>query len=368
MTRSINIARAVADPTLDEPASYRSQWSWEKIGLAQAWRSIAQMQCKRSMSDEPIVVAIVDWGIQRDHEAFNPELVMPSATVIGDANDNLRDDDGHGTMLAGTIAGIVRNVPGGGATSPVRLFAIKFIDVRNPPMSSNAAKAIRRAVDAGAKIINASWDVGLNSLEVRGAIKYAEDHKVLVVVAAGNSGGNNGDYLCFPASLSFANVINVMASDVEDEKPGFSNYGENVHIAAPGVAIISSSPYAFRPGIVAPFTIDAYRRYSGTSPAAAHVSGAAALLLSINPGWNPQQIRACLVDGADRVPALEPFCHAGRRLNLRRAVEIALQTKAYPPPGGGISEPGQRPPRAIVRTRLPLSESIGYSGAVRAAA
>jgi subtilisin family serine protease len=368
MTRSINIARTVADQTPEEPASYRSQWSWEKIELMQAWRSIAQMQCKRSMSDEPIVVAIVDWGIQRDHEAFDSKLVMSGTTVIGDANANLRDDDGHGTMLAGTIAGIVRNTAGGGAASPVRLLPIKFIDARNPPMSGNAAKAIRQAVDAGAGIINASWDVGLNSGDLREALKYAADRKVLVVVAAGNNGGNNNDYACFPASLGFANVINVMASDEEDEKPGFSNYGDNVHIAAPGVGVISTSPYAFRQGTVAPFTIDAYRRYSGTSPAAAHVSGAAALLLSINPRWKPQQIRACLVDGADRVPALEPFCHAGRRLNLRRAVEIALQTKACPPPEGGVSEPSQTPPRAIVRTRLPSSGSVEYIGGIRAAA
>ena len=68
-----------------------------------------------------------------------------------------------------------------------------------------------------------------------------------------------------------------------------------------------------------------YRNYSGTSPAAAHVSGAAAVLLSIKPHWTPQNVRACLIDSADRIPTLEAFCPEGRRLNMHRAVENALQ-------------------------------------------
>ena len=167
----------------------------------------------------------------------------------------------------------------------------------------------RCAVDAGAKIINASWDVGLNSPELRSALKYAEDNNVLVVVAAGNGGGNNTDYLCFPASLHLTNIINVMASDEEDEKPGFSNYGDNAHLAAPGVDIFSTSPYLCHPGTtVTRFAIKRYRKYSGTSPAAAHVTGAAALLLSMQADWRPHQLRACLMQSADRVAALQPFC------------------------------------------------------------
>ena len=351
MTRSLKISRTLTGSTAGIDPSYSKQWAWDKIEVMQAWQLIEELRCRQSIFEEPVAVAIVDWGIQRDHEAFGPELVAPGASVIPTGNGNFGDDDGHGTMLAGTIAGVVTNVPGGGrAVSLVRLLAVKFIDVRNPPMSDNAARAIRYAVDAGAKIINASWDDGLNSRELRDAIKHAEDNNVLVVVAAGNGGGNNADYPAFPASLRFTNMITVMASDEEDQKPGFSNYGDNVDIAAPGLNIISTSPYLCRPqASLSPFDIPPYRRYSGTSPAAAHVSGAAALLLSIKPNWTPQEIRACLMEASDRITALQPFCPEGRRLNLFRAVESALLPANYL--SGGVQT------REVVRTRLRRSGS-----------
>jgi subtilisin family serine protease len=359
MTRSLKISRALIGSTAGDP-SYSKQWAWDKMELVQAWQLIEAVRCRQAISEEPMTIAIVDWGIQHNHEAFGPELVAPGANVIPTGNGKLDDDDGPGTMLAGTIAGVVTNLPGGGrAVSSVSLLPVKFIDARNPPMSNNAAKAIKYAVDAGAKIINASWDVGLNSPELQNAIKHAEEHNVLVVVAAGNSGGNNIDYSTFPASFRFTNMITVMASDEEDQKPGFSNYGDNVDIAAPGVDIISTSPYMCRPRAVpSSFDIDRYRRYSGTSPAAAHVSGAAALLLSINPGWRPQEIRACLIDCSDRVTALQPFCPEGRRLNLRCAVERALQVPNSPSSEGITSYAGRTQIREVVRTRLPPPELI----------
>jgi subtilisin family serine protease len=301
---------------------------------------------------EPVIVAIVDWGIQRDHQAFGVGLVEPGVSVIPTGNGNFGDDDGHGTMLAGTIAGIVTNVPGGArAVSPVRLLPVKFIDVRNPPISNNAAMAIRWAVDAGAKIINASWDVGLNNPDLQKEMKYAEHNKVLVVVAAGNNGGNNSDYPSFPASFPSTNMITVMASDEEDQKPGFSNYGDAVDIAAPGVNIISSSPYICPPAAdPSPFGIHPYRRYSGTSPAAALVAGAAALVASINPSWTPQEIRSCLIESSDHIAALQFFCFKGRRINLCRAVERALQAEHVSAERDTSSDAGPMQRRQIVRS------------------
>jgi subtilisin family serine protease len=369
MTRSLKISRALTGSTAGFDPSYSRQWAWDKMEVVQAWQRIDELRCKQSISKEPVTVAIVDWGIQRDHEAFGPELVAPGASVIPTGNGNFGDDDGHGTMLAGTIAGVVTNIPGGGrAGSSVRLLAVKFIDVRHPPMSNNAARAIRYAVDAGAKIINASWDVGLNSPDLRDAIKHAENNNVLVVVAAGNGGGNNTDYPTFPASFRFTNMITVMASDEEDQKPGFSNYGDNVDIAAPGVNIISTSPYICPLRVaLSPFGIHPYRRYSGSSPAAAHVSGAAALLLSIKPGWSPQEIRACLIDSSDRITTLQPFCPEGRRLNLRRAVERALETENFLPSEGIGSYAGRVQTREIVRTRLRRSKVSGLIGSASVA-
>jgi hypothetical protein len=141
------------------------------------------------------------------------------------------------------------------------------------------------------------------------------------VVAAGNDGSDNKRYPAFPASFEFPNMIVVMATDRRDQKPSFSNYGANVDLAAPGVDIVTTSPYLCPPP-ARPSRLynSAYRSYSGTSPAAAHVSGAAALLLSIDNRWRPEEIRDHLIASADPVDDLRGICRAGGRLNFRRAV------------------------------------------------
>jgi subtilisin family serine protease len=195
-------------------------------------------------------------------------------------------------------------------------------------MADNAASAIIRAVDKEAQIINASWNVGLDSPELEGAIEYARKRNVLVVVAAGNNGGDNTRYPSFPASSDSDNLISVMATDRNDQKAGFSNYGKNVHIAAPGVDVVSTFPYLCEPPAPPSLSYNpAYRSYGGTSAAAAHVSGAAALLLSIQPSWTPEKVRGHFMETVDPVPDLRRYCRAGGRLNVGRAVERALSLK-----------------------------------------
>jgi len=296
---------------------YCEQWAWQKIEAEEAWKRLDEVQDLRA-----VTVAIVDCGIQSDHEDLNNQIVC-GARVIPPDNNDFSDDDGHGTMLAGTIGAIANNERGGRGMIPAaRLMAIKFIDVRTPPTSGNAAKAIIRAVDERAQIINASWNVGLDSPELEGAIEYARSRNVLVVVAAGNNGGDNTRYPSFPASYEFDNLISVLATDRNDQKAGFSNYGQNVHIAAPGVDIVSTSPYLCQPPAPPSLSYNpAYRSYSGTSAAAAHVSGAAALLLSIQPSWTAEKVRGHLMETVDPIPDLRHCCRAGGRLNIGRAVK-----------------------------------------------
>jgi subtilisin family serine protease len=301
----------------DRDPLYCEQWAWQRMEAEDAWKRLDGCRELR-----PVTVAIVDCGIQSDHEDLNSQMVC-GARVIPPDNNDFSDDDGHGTMVAGTIGAIASNDRGGRGMIPAaRLMAIKFIDVRTPPMSANAANAIIRAVDKGAQIINASWNVGLDSPELEGAIEYASSRDVLVVVAAGNNGGDNTRYLSFPASYKSDNLISVLATDRNDQKASFSNYGQNVHIAAPGVDIVSTFPYLCQPP--APPSVSynpAYRSYSGTSAAAAHVSGAAALLLSIRPSWTAENVRGHLMETVDPIPDLRHYCRAGGRLNVGRAVK-----------------------------------------------
>jgi subtilisin family serine protease len=270
---------------------------------------------------EPVIVAIIDSGIMASHPDLRGHLwdgpghpPVHGRSFIGSPAD-VEDQDGHGTMLAGTA------LAGANGSPAVRFMAIKFFDARKPPEANLGGKAIKWAVDHWAQIINLSWAVGIEKPGLRKAIEYARDKGVLIVVAAGNSGADNDAYESFPASYggdkTLTNVITVMATDDLDDAPGFSNYGrKSVHIGAPGMRVISTHSYL----AATPKPPDEFRfqRYDGTSASAAYVAGAAALLKSKNQTLSPENIREILMATADDRPDLR--CVAQGRLNVAQAL------------------------------------------------
>jgi subtilisin family serine protease len=283
---------ATADPRFDE------QWAWRRMDAVTGW------DCGRTAGS--VKVAIVDSGL-----ASHQDLNLVSA--VGDR-------DGHGTLLAGTVGAIADNDLGGaGAASPVKLIGVAFFDVDTWPTALGAVAAIDAAVLQGATIINASWDVARGSQALRDMIAdVGQSNGALVVAAAGNDGTDNDRYPIFPASYDLPNLISVMATDEKDDAASFSNFGlRSVHVAAPGVRILSTHPYRL-PTPRRPYT--AYRFYTGTSPAAAHVTGLAALLKHRNPGWTPKLLREHVMASVDPVPALRKKCASGGRVSFRRAL------------------------------------------------
>jgi subtilisin family serine protease len=271
-------------------------------------------------SGEPFVVAVVDSGIMVDHPDLKDHLWtmedrrdVHGARCMGGAQDyDLTDQDGHGTMLAGSILATANAVRG------LELMAVKFFDVITQPVAANAAQAIHFAAEHGAKIINLSFDLGIGSNDLRQAIQNACKGGALVVIAAGNTGSNNDHYPIVPACYAKVclpdSVIVVMATNEYDEKPTLSNFGsETVDLAAPGVKIETTRTFRSTGG-----EVNKYGRYTGTSAAAAQVTGAAALLKSQNPTWEAKNIKSCLMESADKLPGLK--CVSRGRLNLGRAL------------------------------------------------
>jgi subtilisin family serine protease len=266
---------------------------------------------------KPVIVAIIDSGIMTAHPDLlghlwsDPKnLDAHGFNVIGPNKADIEDEDGHGTMLAGTV------LAGANRSLAVRLMTVKLFDGRTRPESDLGAAAIDLAVDQGAHILNLSWAVGVETPGLRQAIEYAGEKGVLVVVAAGNSGADNDSHPTFPASYGrdLPNVITVMATDLFDDKAGFSNYGkDSVHIAAPGVRVTSTHPYATRE----PGDLEKYQRFDGTSASAAYVAGAAALLKSVCPNLPLKDLKDCLINTAD--PSRDPRSEAKGRLNLDKA-------------------------------------------------
>jgi len=301
-----------------------SLWGMVKINATGAWDI--------TTGSTNVVVAVIDTGIDLDHPDLAANLWRNSAEAGGMTgtdddgngfiddlngwdfvnNDNLPDDgDQHGTHCAGTIGAVGNNgIDVAGVCWRVSLMALKALGPQGG-LSSDIAEAVRYAADNGADIISASYGGGSASSTERDSIEYAHSRGVLFVAAAGNDGTDNDSTPVYPAGYDVPNIVSVAATDQNDALASFSNYGKtSVDLAAPGVSIYSTVPGG---GI---------ESLQGTSMAAPHVAGAAALLLSANPSFTHMQLKQTLLDTVDPVPALVSKTVSGGRLNVRRLLTL----------------------------------------------
>ncbi|WP_119067678.1 S8 family serine peptidase [Rubrobacter indicoceani] len=288
----------------------------------------------------PVVVAVIDSGVDTEHPDLRRNIwVNPGETpangvdddrngYVDDVNgwdfanndagvyDGLQDD--HGTHVAGTIAAEAGNGRGvAGVARNTTVMPLKFIEGKSGSVA-DAIEAINYAVGMGVPVSNNSWGGGGNSLSLKSAIDRANDRGHLFVAAAGNNGANNdGSGASYPASYTSANIISVAATDHFDRLAGFSNYGATqVDLGAPGESVFSTVPGG------------GYKPYSGTSMATPHVTGAAALLLGANPNLKDEELKAALLDAADRLESLSGKTVTGGRLNAASALSIVSQPPA----------------------------------------
>jgi subtilisin family serine protease len=281
-----------------------------------------------------IVVAVLDSGIRYTHEDLaanmwiNPIDGGPGYNAFTGTNDP-SDDNGHGTRMAGVLGAAGNNGKGVvGVAWQVQIMACKCL---TNTASGNAAggdsdlvACIDYACANGAKIINASLGGPNFSLAVSNAIVSARDAGIILVTAAGNSTPPNPgvdiDAIPFyPASYQIDNIIPVAYTTRTDALGPYSNFGATmVALGAPGDQIystVAASDTAYTPEIN--ITIG---KESGTSFAAAYVSGACALLMAQYPADNYREIISRLLNSTDPLPALAGKCRTGGRLNLRKAL------------------------------------------------
>jgi subtilisin family serine protease len=211
-----------------------------------------------------------------------------------------------------------------GVAPDVMIMPLKALSQRGVGRDSTVARAIKYAADHGAWVINMSFGGKTDAPVLSDAVKYASDRGVALVVAAGNDGRSAPSY---PAATVPA--IAVAATNVDDARPSYSNYGNWIHLAAPGQSIISTY-WDETNG-------SSYRSASGTSMAAPHVAGVVALMLSIRPDLSVSDIDTVLKATADQVGGTD--IGAGR-VNAARAVKAVssggpipvIPTNAMPPP------------------------------------
>ncbi len=289
------------------------------------------------------VVAIIDSGIAYDH----PDLASNTWVNSGEIEENGLDDDGngfvddrygydfanndpsplddlsHGTHVAGSAGAIGNNGHGvAGMCWTVRLMALKFLTFENKGTTANAIKCILYAINNGAHILNHSWGQTGYSQALQDVIFQAHQSGVLSVAAAMNS---NTILPYYPAAMQ--KVLAVSATDHSDARASFSNYGDHIAVAAPGVDIYSTVP-----GVLSDSPLGSYGYSSGTSMSCPHVSGLAALMKSRNPALTPDLLTGRIEGSADDLgdTGWDRYFGFGR-INARRAMERADVLDATPP-------------------------------------
>lgn len=229
------------------------------------------------------------------------------------------DPNGHGTHTAGTIGAFANNGeakdnPGHGygvvgVNWQCKIMPLRFLDARGSGTTSDAILALNFAVKNGAKVSNNSWGGGGFSQALYDAINIAKIAGHIFVAAAGNGGsdgvGDNNDVTpSYPASYNLPNIIAVAATDNDDHLASFSNYGNTVHIAAPGVNIVSTFPISSRyPG--------GFAWMSGTSMATPHVTGVVALVWGHEPGLSYVEVKTRICSTARKVTELNGKVYSG---------------------------------------------------------
>ena len=333
------------------------------------------------------VIAVIDTGVDIDHPDLaaniwtNPiECPGGIGNCVADGVDNdgngyvddfhgwnffddanwlfwSTDEDFHGTHVAGTIGADGNNGIGvTGINWQTQVMVLKFLGPESGS-TSDAIQAIEYAANNGAQVINASWGGAGFNQTLKNAIEACG---CLFVAAAGNDGDDTDASPHYPASYDSANLVSVAATDHNDQRASFSNYGTTtVDLGAPGLDIMSTYPDA------------QYAYLSGTSMAAPHVTGVAGLLAQ-DSTLTPAQIKACILDNVDSITALSGITVTGGRLNAAAALAGCGASAPSPTPTSGTpkptatatSTPTPTPTATITSTPTPTTTLPPLSGKI----
>jgi subtilisin family serine protease len=318
-----------------------------------------------------VVVAVIDTGIDYTHPDLAANLWTNPGEIDGNGLDDdgngyvddvhgwnfiagtsdPRDDAGHGTHVSGTVGAVGDNGTGvAGVAWQVQIMPLKFLDGSGQGSTANAILAIQYATRFGVKIHNNSWSGTMRSRSLEDAIAASG---ALSVCAAGNDGNSKAQY---PAASDLPNIVSVAATDRSDLLASFSSRSASwVDLGAPGVGIYSTERNA------------AYGSRDGTSMAAPHVAGAAALLAAVFPAWGPADLKGALLGSVDPLPSLAGKTVTGGRLNAARALGVTPAPDVDPAPPGAVSDLALADPAGYATLTLGWTATADDAGGTGAA-
>jgi subtilisin len=289
------VAKAVGQNTFaDVPNLGGNNWGADLIKAPEAWT--------KGYTGQGVVVAVLDTGVDYNHSDLKDNIWTNSQEIAGNGldddgdgyiddihgwnfvnnNSDVMDRNGHGTHVAGIIAGENNGFGVTGIAYNAKIMPIKVLNDDGSGSYTSIANGIYYAVAHGANVINLSLGGAYPNSTIEQAIEYASSKNVTVVMAAGNDGKSSPGY---PARYADRWGIAVGAVDKNKNMADFSNRaGQNplAYVTAPGVKVYSTIPG------------NQYASYSGTSMAAPYVAGVVALMLSANHNLTAPQIRQIL--------------------------------------------------------------------------
>ncbi|MDF2683186.1 MAG: Serine protease, in family [Brevibacillus sp.] len=300
-----------------EDLYYSEQWGLEQIQAPKAW------EATRDSSE--VTVAVIDTGVDYTHPDLRGRVDTVHDIDYVNHDRDAKDDEGHGTHVAGIIAAKLNSqgIAGVAGNRNIKILPLKALDRDGEGDMYDVATAIMDAADLGADVINLSLGAKLKDGEesaprtITDAIEYAMDKGALVVAAAGNDAANADRYV--PASIP--GVVTVSAVGTDLRLADFSNYGSSVDLTAPGVDILSTYPGG------------RYAYMSGTSQATPFVSGVAALLKVSEPELSVKELTNRLWESATDLGKVGWDDQYGYgMLNAYRAMQADLSDPIDPDP------------------------------------
>ena len=287
---------------------YSKQWNFRSINIEAAWKET---------KGNGVTVAVIDTGVTKVPDLKLTQFVPGYDFVKNQVNAN--DDNGHGTHVAGTIAQSTNNGYGvAGIAYEAKIMPLKVLSEGGGGTVADIAEAIRFAADHGADVINLSLGGAGESKMMQEAIDYAYSKDVVIVAAAGNANQNSASY---PAR--YPKVISVSATDSTGEKANYSNYGAGVDISAPG----GSETGKIRQNTINPQTGEStFADFQGTSMAAPHVAGVAALIKASGV-QEPSEVLRILKESSRKVTEDTQNYFGAGHLDAGTAVALALKGK-----------------------------------------
>ena len=376
-----------ADTTVPNDPSFSSLWALRNTGQViggVAGTPGADISATSawdiSTGSRANVVAVVDTGIDYNHLDLSPNVwSAPTSFTVTIGSNNITclvgshgfnalnntcdplDDNNHGSHTSGTIGAAGNNGVGvAGVNWTASIMGVKFLNAAGSGSTAGAINSIEFTIqakqifgaDANVRVLSNSWGGGGFSQALLDEINRANANNMLFVAAAGNNGSNNDISAFYPASYNAPNVVAVAATDNRDQLASFSNFGATtVDLGAPGVNVLST-------------TIgNTYSFFSGTSMATPHVSGAAALVLSVCP-LDTAALKSNLLNNVDPIGSLSGKTVTGGRLNVNKAL-LACST----PPTGDFSVSASPTSQSVAQGAstnydVTVTPSGGFSGSV----